>query len=393
MVLNIALSNILSFKNEASLDFQVVRHRLPSRFRLDGNFFTEGGSRLLKSIAIFGANASGKSNFVNAIQACVKMILESQNYTASSETPIEPYKFSSNVLPSEFDIDFLIGSQKFNYGFSVTGDGIVVEEHLYAFPKAYRSLVFLRNKVEDDKYSYKFSKLIPRPKEITANTSPFQLLLSRSAQMNREIPLKVWRFFCDNIMFGLPDMYSAGSTEILKQHKPLILEALQHADSDIVDYELQTVIDNRQKMFTFHKHNASIPFDFDNEESAGTRRLLSVLIGLISTIEQGKLLIVDELEKSLHSHLMRYIVTLFNQSQRAQILFTTHDLNILDATLLRPDQIYFVAKNASVGASELYSLTDFSDYKDFSHIQRDYQLGRFDAVPYIDDSHFVTVPQ
>ncbi|MCC8119463.1 MAG: ATP-binding protein [Bacteroidales bacterium] len=389
MILQISLSNFFSIKDEVVLDLEQSNRRLPEKIRLQDNAFKENGYSLLKSIAIFGANASGKSNFLRALSACVTLITESHNRTGASVPLFNTFKFDEEENPSKFEIEFIVEGEKYVYGFSIFHN-IVKEEHLFAFPKGYRATIFQRD-TEDGITSYKYAKNFIRPKEVSSNTSPYTLFLSRSAQMNREVAVKIVRFFKNRFMLGLPK--TELSLAPLLDHKDLIMEGLRRADSDIIDYELQDEPrGNRQKLVTFHKFDPKKGFDFFREESAGTRRLLALLLALIEVVEYDKILILDELESSLHTQLVSYIVELFNSSRKAQMIFTTHDINLLDSGLLRPDQIYFVCKRDTDGSTELYSLNDFEDYKNFDHLRQDYLLGRFNAVPIIDDTTF-SLPQ
>ncbi len=385
MILQISLSNFFSIKDEVVLDLEQSNRRLPEKMRLSGNSFKENGYNLLKSIAIFGANASGKSNFLRAISACITLITESHNRTGASAPLFNPFKFYDEEVPCKFEIEFIVEGEKYIYGFSLINH-IVKEEHLFSFPKGYRAVIFQRN-TAGGVTTYKYAKNFIRPKEVSSNTSPYTLFLSRSAQMNREVAVKIVKFFKDRFMIGLPN--TDLSLNLLLNHKDLIMEGLRRADSDIIDYELQNDAKvNRPKLVTFHKFNPQKGFDFFREESAGTRRLLALLLALIDVVENDKVLILDELESSLHTQLVSYIVELFNSSQKAQMVFSTHDINLLESGLLRPDQIYFVCKRDTDGSTELYSLNDFDDYKNFDHLRQDYLLGRFNAVPIIDDTTF-----
>lgn len=136
---------------------------------------------------------------------------------------------------------------------------------------------------------------------------------------------------------------------------------------------------------TFHKNNPDIPFDFFTEESDGTRILFNMMLTIINIIQENKILLIDEIETSLHTKLVEYVVRLFHQSESAQLIYTTHNTHLLNMNKLRKDQIYFVNKRED-GSSDLYSLFDFKDFRESMDLEKAYLQGRFDAIPYIDES-------
>jgi AAA15 family ATPase/GTPase len=135
---------------------------------------------------------------------------------------------------------------------------------------------------------------------------------------------------------------------------------------------------------TFHKAGSSIPFTM-GEESTGTQRLFYSMLNIIDAIKNNKVFFIDEIENSLHHKIVEYIVDLFHAGSTAQIIFTTHNTNLLSLNKLRKDQIYFVNKRED-GSSDLYSLFDYKDFRDTMDIEKAYLQGRFDAIPYLNDS-------
>lgn len=382
MLTVITLKNFYSIHDEAVIDMRALGLRHCKNSRTRDNVFDEQGETVLKSAAILGANASGKSNIIKAIDVCLRYIRDSHSYTVTSHTMFEPFKFQEHLSPSTFGIEFAIDGEKFEYGFSIL-DYRIVEEHLYSYPKRYKALIFKRETDAEGETKYTFSKKFIRPKEVVANTSPYTLFLTRSALMNRLEAVNVLKFLTEKITIGLPKFEDFTFERLLQNHKPTVIEALRYADSDIVDYELKTHINGSpgKRLITYHKSKTSQPFDFESEESDGTRRLLRLLCAFIDAADNHKILIIDELDTSLHPQLVEYAVKLFNKSEKAQLIFSTHNLNLLNVDILRPDQIYFVSKNYDSGASEVYSLSDFTDYKVYDNLRRDYEQGRFNAIP------------
>ena len=138
------------------------------------------------------------------------------------------------------------------------------------------------------------------------------------------------------------------------------------------------------KITTFHRNNPSIPFDFYSEESDGTKEFLHKMLTIINIIKGNKVLLIDELSVGLHMNLVEYILSLFHQSESAQLIFSTHNTKLLDMKKMRKDQIYFVNKRDD-GSSDLYSLFDFKDFRENMDAEKAYLQGRFDAIPYIDE--------
>ena len=136
---------------------------------------------------------------------------------------------------------------------------------------------------------------------------------------------------------------------------------------------------------TYHKNNPAVPFDFSTEESDGTQRLFFMMLTILDIVKNNKILLVDEIERSLHTRLVEYIISLFNRSESAQLIYTTHNTYLLDNNKVRKDQVYFTNKRAD-GSTDLYSLYDYKDFRDTMDIEKAYLQGRFDAVPYINDS-------
>ena len=155
------------------------------------------------------------------------------------------------------------------------------------------------------------------------------------------------------------------------------MEVLRTADSDIVDFRMEG-----GRLNTYHRSNPQVPFDFETEESGGTKKLFRMMLGMIDIVRKGKVLLIDEIDTSLHTQLVEYIINLFNSSERAQLVYTSHNTHLLNTDFQRRDQVYFVNKRED-GSSDLYSLYDFKDFRDTLDMEKAYLQGRFDAVPYL----------
>lgn len=378
MILLFRLNNIFSFRDETTLDLQAAKIQTEKGKALSGNMFPAAGGQVLKSVSVFGANASGKSNVMKGIHACVDMIRTSHTYNENTIFAVAPFKFDGyDKNPSSFFVRFIIDGIEYEYSFSMTRTEILTE-HLFYYPKGRRSLVFSRDesKGPDKKNIYEFKQAIKRPMDVAANTSRKTLFISRASQMDRDIAKRVFRFFSEDVVLDYKES-AMPIDSFMKTRKEQILKILNTADSDIVDIRIQG-----NTLKTFHRGNPDIAFDFDTEESEGTKTLFHMMLSMIDIIRNGRTLLIDEIDTSLHPHLVEYIINLFNNSDNAQLIYTTHNTHLLNTDFQRRDQVYFVNKRED-GCSDLYSLYDFKDFRDTFDMEKAYLQGRFDAVPYL----------
>lgn len=379
MILELRLSNLFSLRDEASLNLQAAKIQTEKGRALQGNLFTVGGEQFLKSVAVFGANASGKSNVIKAVRSCVEIIRESHNYNEDTVFGFAPFKFDGyEERPSSFYVRFLMDEVEYEYSFSMTRTEIVTEQ-LYYYPNGRRSLVFSRDerKGPEKKDVYEFKPVLKRPMDVAANTSRKTLFISRASQMDRELAKQVFRFFSEDIVLDYHLPASASMEQLLLDQRSTLLEVLRTADSDIVDFRMEG-----GRLNTYHRSNPQVPFDFETEESGGTKKLFRMMLGMIDIVRKGKVLLIDEIDTSLHTQLVEYIINLFNSSERAQLVYTSHNTHLLNTDFQRRDQVYFVNKRED-GSSDLYSLYDFKDFRDTLDMEKAYLQGRFDAVPYL----------
>ena len=385
MIIDIHLSNFYSINNDITLSLQAVNLRGKQALALKNHFFECGDEKLLKTVVIYGANASGKSNVIKAVRTCLKLILNSHNHNEDTVFNFEPFKFADNEKLSRFDIRFLIDGIEYEYSFSLTKTEIFTES-LYFYPHGKKALVFTRDetKGKNKKDIYSFGRRIKRPLDVAESTSRKTLFISRASQMDRDIAKKVFSFFKNKVVHDYNDLSSPIFEECLRDNKKDILRLLKDVDCDIVDFRIKKVdqISKTLCITTFHKTNPLIPFDFDNEEATGTKDLFKLLPIVFTAVKEGKLLLIDGLDKGLHTKVIEFILSLFNDSDSAQLIFTTHNTNLLKR--FRKDQVYFVNKDAN-GSSDLYSLYDFKNVKDGLDVEKAYLQGQFGAIPYIND--------
>lgn len=380
MVLEIALTNFFSINEKITLDLQAANIQTKEARVLDGNTFKVGNERLLKTVAIYGANASGKSNIIKAVKAAVDMILDSHNYNEGDSFSFKPFKFGRNDIPSEFYIRFIVNGIEHEYSFSCTRDEIITES-LYYYPKGRKALIFSRDerKAGGKKEKYEFTTVIRRPMDVASNTSRKTLFLSRASQMDREKAKEIYRWFNEQLVFSYRGNASVATDRFLGDNKDAVLRVLKAADSDIVEFTYKD-----GELTTFHRRNPSLPFDFNTEESEGTKILFRIMLTVMDVVRNNKVMFLDEVETSLHTRLVEYLINLFHNSRSAQLVFTTHNTHLLDMTRFRKDQVFFVNKRDD-GSSDLYSLFDYKDFREKMDLEKAYLQGRFDAVPYVNE--------
>ena len=409
MILEIRLSNFFSIMDEVVLDMQAANIQSKKAKGLKNNTCECGGVKVLKTVAIYGANASGKSSIIKAIRACVAMIYNSHNHNENTVFPFVPFKFGGMDKPSTFFIRFLMEGIEYEYSFTLTQTEII-KESLYYYPNGRRSMIFTRDegKGPEKRDIYEFKSVIRRPMDVVANTSQKTLFISRASQMDREIAQKVFRYFNEQFILNFFNYNPIALKKMLEDNHDQLLQVLHIADSDIVNissrHELRPYttavfdpqnnnnilsVDDIQKpqliITTYHRSNPDVAFDFNTEESDGTQRLFFMMLTILDIVKNNKILLVDEIEASLHTKLVEYIISLFNNSNCAQLIYTTHNTYLLNDNKIRKDQVYFTNKRAD-GSTDFYSLFDYKDFRDGMDIEKAYLQGRFDAIPYIDES-------
>ena len=409
MLLKIKLSNFYSFKDEVTLDLRAGTIKTKkAKEDLASNTFSHNDEEMLKTVAIYGANASGKSNLIKTIRFCNSLIFLSHTHNENTVFNFKPFKFDGySEKPSTYFINFINEGVEYEYSFSITNSEIITEE-LYHYPKGRRAKVFTRDEqlggLKNDKYS--FGTVIKRPLDVAENTSNKTLFISRASQMDRDIPKSIFRYFSERFILGYQGYNATSLSGLIDLEKNLLLEVLQIADSDIIDIELikekrkahtlgidlsisDIKITNKEdvlfKLRTYHKANPKIPFDFDTEESDGTKKMFSIFLTILDIIRNDKILLIDEIETSLHTTIIEFIISMFNTGSKAQLIYSTHNTNLLNLNKLRKDQIYFANKKDDY-SSELYSLFDYKDFRETMDVEKAYLQGRFDAISILTDT-------
>lgn len=428
MLIEFKVSNFRSIREEQTfslvasnsgkeLESCVIRRDLPGLSKVS----------FLKGAALYGANASGKSNVIFAIRFLANFVKRSATSIQPGDpTGTEPFKLDqeSGAKPSVFKITFVADDIRFDFGLSVTPQR-VTEEFLVAYPKGIPQRWYHRT-FNQNSNTYEWanpSTEFKHDKSLQDKTRENSLFLSVGPQFNHPQLTPVFSWFKNNLKFiqlGVEGRLNPDFTAGLiskPTHHDRILNLLRSADIAVTDakiLEKEISIDEQKKNISpemlarieargglklepiksveinlVHTAEDSAPvlFDFDDEESAGTRRFFALIGPWTDILDKGYTVFVDELETSLHPVLVKELLKLLfygtHNPKGAQIVFTTHNPVLLDNTLMRRDQIWFTEKS-SAGATHLYPLTDYQPRKDES-LAKGYLAGRYGAIPYLSD--------
>jgi len=340
--------------------------------------------------AVFGANASGKSTLLDGLHWMRRAVLESFSvWEPGLGVPRTPFRLELDAArPSSYVIELQLDDVRYLYGFEVD-DERVRQEWLYTYPHNRRRVVF-----EREGNSIRLGSTVAdarsREETLAGLTRDNALLLSVAAHSNQRETLPVYQWLRrgvrvadqrrGTVIAGIRDRINAGGA---LQKSTLAL--IRSADLGICDVQTDAYAEPPKLWFVHH--GGSTPLEFD-EESAGTQTWLAMLSVAFGVLEQGGLLIVDELDRSLHPHLSASLVNLFRDPHsnplRAQLLFTTHDTTLLDEDTLGRDEIWFVEKDPDSGATRLFPLTDFHPRKN-ENTERRYLAGSYGAVPVVSE--------
>lgn len=394
MILEFSVSNYMSFKEKVT--FSMLAN---SSKGLDDNYIIVNDRKILKTGAIYGANASGKSNLFKALQTISLMLKNSNNIDINATLPIIPFKFDNDYITkaSEFEIKFIINNIRYVYGF-IADKNKIYDEYLYNYPNNRETKIFDRTNIKEYTYPQKDEKIL---KEIEEKNSQNKFFLATATNWNYEKTKPAYDFLTNAIItfFNMEELknvafniYDNNDNNL----KNFALNFLKKADLNIEDYKISSMSipeeflkNTRVSIKTYQilfKHIGSDNYLSFDEESLGTQIVFTFIPFIANTLNKQKVLIVDELDKSLHPFLVQYIVEMFNNPEinknGSQLIFNTHDTNLLNLNILRRDQIWFTEKNNETGEGSLYSLCDFSVRKK-EIVEKGYMLGRYGAVPFI----------
>lgn len=408
MLLEFRCSNFKSIKEEIRFSMIAGKDDTSEELLKVYNNF-----RVLRSAVIYGANGSGKSNFINALLFMCNLVQTSISYQPGQKIPQAAHKLSEKENPSTFDIQFIRNNVRYAYGFSIEG-GVITEEYLYYFPNGRQVKIFERDRMNiqpGNRYKSSFDVSI---KDVLKEN---RLFLSCAANYSNVRELEeAFLFFTTDIVIYNPSMNNWTEYSIrLMQDNPSIkeefLQMLNALDTGIQDVKLKV----EKVKFTDLKRDLQLPdnlmglipeqegnrieakvvydqFEIDllNEESSGIKRLFEIICPMIDILNTGKVLICDELEASLHEAVIYKIVQLFQNYKKdifAQLIFSTHDTSLLNRELFRRDQVWFTQLNKD-RATDLYSLVEIKDVRKSENLAKGYVSGKYGAIPMLNHVFF-----
>ncbi len=400
MLIQFSAENYLSIKDRVTLSLLASN----DKEHMEHVITTSKKDGYLKSAVIYGANASGKSNILNAFWFMVNYVLNSHEKQLNKLTDRVPFKFDRATInkPSVFEVIFTVDDIRYAYGFSAT-EKEIVEEYLYHYPNGRKAVVFERTETNN----YRFINDVELQNNLKERNSPNKLYLSTAANWNYAVVKPVFEWFAASSIiskYSVADAYGMNAAALQDDsYRQIIASMLRVADFGIKsldyrdsDHKLMSAItqavtgvyDNIDTVHVVEDEDGNAtPYSLNmTEESDGTNSYFK-LVGIIKNVlDKGGLFIADEIDAHLHPLLTKHIVSLFNSKAHnpngAQLVFTSHNTNLLDLDIFRRDQIWFTEKDEHTAATDLFSLYDFSVRKD-TKVERSYLLGRYGAIPFI----------
>lgn len=420
MLLQFSVNNYRSINNTVTFSMDTASNKESE------HSFQVRNYHLLNSAVIYGANASGKSNVLKAMGFMRSFVLNRTKVTQSTdELPHEPFRLNTETenASSWFEIIFFIDNIKYRYGFEAD-DSTVYAEWLYSDEKGKESRLFERDSEEILHYVNK-----QKFKEgLNLKVPDNHLFIWRCDQNNGEVSKKIMQWFNNfnlidglknkrYISFALKQMEnSEDKSELLKLIKiaDLGIEGMETEEEDITQDFIKNapfseelkqkiladsegiasieILTQHKKFNAENQEVGSESFDLREDESQGTQKFFALSAPILDTLKHGKVLLIDELDASLHPMLTEYLISLFHNKeinkQNAQLIFVTHDSHLLAEKLFERDQVWFTEKDR-YGSTQLYALLEFRknnsgvDVRENDNLEKRYLQGRFGGVPYI----------
>jgi AAA15 family ATPase/GTPase len=397
MLLEFTVGNFLSFKDKKTFSLEagsISEHK--------ENVVKEGKYKVLRSAVIYGANSSGKSNFIKALDFMVTTVKRSSKLNSADRLNNKPFLLSTETEkePSFFEILFTESNRRYRYGFEIDNNK-VHSEWLYILGEKSKKevLYFIRNE-----NGIGVADVFEEAKGLESKARDNGLFLSLADQFNSDVAkIVMWELTAIEILSGIDHQESIDMTNVVYNEddmkiklfsliKNLNLGFNSFIINDDIKVEFKKRISTQHKKFDNNgRFISNIEFKMTEQESSGTNKLFDLAGYMLFALEFGIVLIIDELDSKLHPILTQEIIKLFNNPEtnpkNAQLIFTTHDTNLLGADLFRRDQIWFTEKD-DFEATDMYSLLEFKDEdgntirKDRS-FEKDYIRGRYGASPYI----------
>ncbi len=406
MLLQFTFKNFRSFKDENILDMRAAKVT-----ELSYHVRKAGKEKVLPITAVYGANASGKSNVIGALSFMVMCVTNSVMFSSENNNTALKFPYTDNVrfslinnndeTYSTFETTFILPNKKrYLYGFKIDKNGFKDEWlKLIKANNEYNDIIVRKN-YKLINYKTKKTKMEVNIKTSLSNTS---LVLSLGAMLKDKFLMAVHNWFSNItiINFGEPliDIISQSivSEDLISgKLKNIFLNYLASFDSSIIDYSIEKQLNegdngNAYRIYTHHKmlNNNGIKKLSLQNESSGTQKMITLFMHFHRVIQGGYPIFIDELNAKLHPLLVRLLLNMFSNPEtnpnNAQLIFTTHDSWLMKKDILRRDEIWFTDKNIN-GVSELYSLVEFKDNKgknirNDENYEKNYLLGKYGAIP------------
>ena len=398
MLVNFTFKNFRSFRDEMTLSMEAAPIQ-----ELSGSVVKSCGEDLLPVAVIYGANSSGKSNVLKALKAMRDVLLNSVKLNPKDRLESDPFSLdlTSAAEPTSFEIQFTLNGSKYRYGFDYTSESIIAEWLYEKRPGEREFELFLRSGDEFKISKSRFAEGIGKQEATPGN----RLFVSLVAQLNGKVSQAILDWFSSvEYMSGMDGKGYAGKTlrtifyQQAGNEEIMNLLFQTHLGFDGIQVNMNIGDEDSVESKTIHKiygADGNIvgtkEFPTDKMESEGTKKMIEIAGPIVDAIRLGRILIVDELDAKLHPFLTRKIICLFMDKEfnknGAQLIFATHDTNLLNIQYLRRDQIWFTEKDKS-DSTELYSLVEFRDesgnkVRNDRNIEKDYINGRYGAIPFM----------
>lgn len=389
MLVQFMLKNVLSFKEETILDMTAINAYKEHECNLIDNGAKE---KFLRVAAIYGANASGKSNLNIAMNYFQRIIAESLNSTDNGEVSVlekyyVPFLFEENNDNSEFQIIEILDNYEYKYGFEYNDECIVTEWLYRKNLNTKRTSIIFERAMESVEFGAAVRKECEAYKEQIPSETLVLSFLNRLKKLKTLIFRNVYSGIMETLVVPTDFCEDTGLLEtilpqIIDDDKPKLLEFLNAIDTGIRDIGYEEN-DKEIRFFTLHKgkDGVSYPLGLYCESEGTIKSIMLFIYARIAILYDGSMF-VDEINVKLHPLLLKFIIDLFyNNDSKAQLIYTTHDTTLMDKKFFRRDQIWFVQKDG-YGYSELVALSDYKVRSDAS-FEKDYLAGVYGGIPFL----------
>jgi AAA15 family ATPase/GTPase len=397
MLLEFTVGNFLSFKDKKTFSLQAggIKTVLPD------NVVQNGKYKVLRSAAIYGANSSGKSNFVKALDFMVNTVKNSSKLNSIDKLDAKPFLLNTETenQPCYFEILFTERDRRYRYGFESDNDKIHSEWLFILEVNSKKEVPYFVRELE----GIGVADVFEEAKGLESKTRDNGLFIWVVDQFNSDIAGTVMKQLARmEILSGIDHKDSIVMTSVIHSLDRNDLESfIKNLDLGFYNFKVEEDKNNKifeTKVKTIHKKRdkfgkeiSDVEFKLIENESSGTNKIFDLAGYFVLALKYGTIVVIDELDSKLHPILTQEIIKLFNNPEtnpnNAQLIFTTHDTNLLGANLFRRDQIWFTEKD-EFEATDLYSLLEFKDgdgksVRNDRSFEADYIRGRYGAIPYI----------